>query len=226
MRPHIRAFAEEAAAAFPALDPVVEIGARPAEGQEELAVVRSLFAGRDYIGCDIQEGPNVDRIEDVHALSFDDDSVGTVVAFDTLEHVADPLRALQEIHRVLKPGGAVVITSVMFFPIHAHPWDYWRFTPEGFGQLLAPFDSSLVLAYGWDLMPETVFGVGVKGDGPKPTAELFPRTAAACATWGQGRAVDLGPIRMTLPQLWRWAATTTLDVWKRSLRDRRAPDRR
>ena len=223
MRPHIRTFAEEAVAALPRLDPVVEIGARPAEGQEDVADLRSLYAGREYIGCDIQEGPGVDQIEDVHALTFADDSVGTVVAFDTLEHVADPLRALQEIHRVLRPGGVVVITSVMFFPIHAHPWDFWRFTPEGFSQLLAPFESRLVMGYGWDLMPETVFGVGIKGAAADLGPGLFPRTAAACGTWGQGRAVDLGPIRMTLPQLWRFTARTTLESWKQSVRSRRTP---
>ena len=72
-----------------------------ADGQEAIADLRPLFGAREHIGCDIQEGPGVDRIEDIHALTFDDDSIGTIICLETLEHVADPLRAVQEMHRVL-----------------------------------------------------------------------------------------------------------------------------
>ncbi len=216
MRPVVRAFMADVAE-LPLLEPVVEIGARPASGQEEQTDLRSLFAGRDYIGCDLQEGPNVDRIEDVHALSFADESVGTVLAADTLEHVADPLRALQEVHRVLKPGGTVAITSVMFFVIHAHPWDFWRFTPEGFEQLLAPFESRLVVAHGWELMPETVMGIGVKGPAELLALDALPRTAERVGSWGAGSAVDLGPMRLTLRQLWRLTARETASAARRRL---------
>ena len=64
-----------------------------------------------------------------------------MICLETLEHVADPIRAVEEMHRVLRPGGVLAISSLMFFPIHAHPWDYWRFTPEGFERLLEPFES-------------------------------------------------------------------------------------
>ena len=109
---------------------------------------------------------------------------------------------MQEVWRVLRPGGVAVITSVMYFPIHAHPWDYWRFTPEGFGQLLTPFESQLVMSMGWEFMPETVFGVGVKGPAPDLSEAMFPLTAEVCRTWGADRPVDFGPMRMTVRELW------------------------
>ena len=79
MRPAVLDFARDIAEHFPRQEPVVEFGARVAEGQEGLADLRSLFGAVDYIGCDIQEGPGVDRIEDLHALTFADGSVGTIV---------------------------------------------------------------------------------------------------------------------------------------------------
>jgi SAM-dependent methyltransferase len=218
VRPQVRAFAEDVAERWALLEPIVEIGARLAEGQEQETNVRGLFPGRTYIGCDVQEGVGVDQIEDVHALSFEDESVGTVIAFDTLEHVADPIRALQEIHRVLKPGGTVAISSVMFFVIHAHPWDFWRFTPEGFARLLEPFEQRLVLAEGWELMPETVFGVGVKGPAPHLERAGLPRTAAICDSWGAGKPIDMGPIRWSLGELWSYTLKQTGRAAKARLR--------
>ena len=214
MRPHVAEFVVEATKVLEMPGPVVEIGARPAEGQEDSIELRDLFPGQEYIGCDIQTGPRVDRIEDVHTLSFDDDSVGTVLALDTLEHVRDPIRAVQEVHRVLRPGGVALLSSVMFFPIHAHPWDFWRFTPEGFAQLLAPFPSSLVMTLGWDLMPETVFGVGVKSSDVEITPETFPETARRSAQWGENLRVDLGPIRLSVRQAWSLTLRATAAALK------------
>ena len=194
-------FARDVAENFDIAEPLVEMGARAAEGQEDIADVRPLFGAKEHIGCDIQPGLGVDRIEDIHQLTFDDNSVGTIICLETLEHVADPIRAVQEMYRVLAPGGLLAISSLMFFPIHAHPWDFWRFTPEGFDKLLEPFESSLVLAHGWDLMPEGVYGIGIKGAADLPP-ERLPRILALSEHWADGKRVDFGPIRMSAKELW------------------------
>jgi SAM-dependent methyltransferase len=215
MRPAVLEFARDVAGSYAIAEPLIELGARAAEGQEDIADLRGIFGAAEHIGCDIQPGQGVDRIEDIHALSFEDESVGTVICLETLEHVADPLRAVQEMHRVLRPGGVLAISSLMFFPIHAHPWDYWRFTPEGFELLLQPFESSLVVAQGWDLMPEGVFGIGVKGPA-KLSPDQLPRTMNIARHWGYGKRVDLGPMRMSVRELWRH----TLRYSAESVRDR------
>jgi SAM-dependent methyltransferase len=201
MRPAVLEFARDVAETLPLAGPLVELGARAAAGQEAEADLRSIFGADEHIGCDLQDGPGVDRIEDIHALSFADESVGTVICLETLEHVADPIRAVEEMHRVLRPGGVLAMSSLMFFPIHAHPWDYWRFTPEGFERLLEPFESRFVAAQGWPSMPEGVFGIAVKGPAELGPAQL-PRTMAIARDWAAQGRVDLGPMRMTLRQLW------------------------
>lgn len=202
MRPVVLEFARDVAENFPVASPLVEIGSRAAEGQEAIADVRGIFGAAEHIGCDLQPGPGVDRVEDVHHLSFADESVGTVVALETLEHVADPIRAVEEMYRVLRPGGVLAISSLMFFPIHEHPWDYWRFTPQAFELLLRPFESRLVVAQGFAALPEGVFGVGVKGPCPGLSSARLPRTVRGAQSWADGRIVDFGPIRLSVRELW------------------------
>jgi SAM-dependent methyltransferase len=183
-------------------DPVVEFGSMQVEpGQPN--DLRPLFAGRPFIGTDFREGPGVDRVEDLRKLSFADGEIGTALCLDTLEHCADPLAAVRELHRVVSPnGGVCLITSVMLMGIHGYPNDYWRFTPEGFRLLLERFDDVDVASMGDPEAPFWVFGIGTRGRQLAVRLSDLPSLAASQAEYERAEGkLKLGPFRYSLRQL-------------------------
>jgi SAM-dependent methyltransferase len=62
------------------------------------AVAYNRSKGRDVVEGSIEEIP------------FEDETFGLALALDVIEHVPDDDRALTELHRVLTPGGTVLVT--------------------------------------------------------------------------------------------------------------------
>jgi SAM-dependent methyltransferase len=175
MRESIRQFVKICAETLPISEPIYEFGSFQVPGQEGFADIRPLFPGKKYIGADMREGPGVDVILNLHNIDLPTNSVGTVLVLDTLEHVEFVRKAIEEVHRILKPNGILIVSSVLNFPIHDYPFDYWRFTPEGFRSLLKPFTQSLVDFAGESDFPHTVVGVGFKSPVPDSTTREFVR---------------------------------------------------
>ncbi len=63
-------------------------------------------------------------------LPFADASFDAVICLNTLEHIYDSAAVVAELHRVVRPGGAVHVTVPFMFRIHGHPDDYLRATPS------------------------------------------------------------------------------------------------
>ena len=76
---------------------------------------------------------------DIHDMPYKNDMFDYVIADQVLEHVRKPWVGVEEVRRVLKPGGLTILTSALIFYIHGVPFDYWRFTPDGLKVLCENF---------------------------------------------------------------------------------------
>ena len=75
-----------------------------------------LMHGKKYITADM-ESPLAKVKMDIHQIPFGDNTFDVVLCNHVLEHVADDLKAMTEIKRVLKPGGWAILQVPFFSPI-------------------------------------------------------------------------------------------------------------
>jgi SAM-dependent methyltransferase len=169
MNPFIRGMARAVTETFALPEPILEVGSYHCDGQADIADLRSLFPGRRYIGIDARPGPGVDQIANVEALPYPDASFGTVLALETFEHVAHFWRGFEEVRRVLRPDGALLVSSPFYFHIHAHPNDYWRFTPEALELLLDDYPSKIIGTHGPATRPAGVWALAFREGRPRIT---------------------------------------------------------
>lgn len=93
-----------------------------------------------YTTSDIDPAMDCDRLLDARKMdAVNDESYDCVFVSGVLEHVDDCHAAVNEIYRVLKPGGVFLVGVPFKQPIHRAPQDFWRFTEWGFRWLLRSF---------------------------------------------------------------------------------------
>lgn len=83
-----------------------------------------------------------DIVGDVHHLPFPDNSEDAIVCIAVLEHVENPIRAMEEIYRCLKPGGYAFIYVPFLYYYHAESGyygDFWRFTKDTLVEMTKKF---------------------------------------------------------------------------------------
>lgn len=106
------------------------------EGMESLAASAAI----QLVESDVSFGPRTMLICDAHNLPFVDGSFDGVIAQAVLEHVVDPYRCSEEIHRVLKTGGVVYAETPFMQQVHGGRYDFTRFTHLGHRRLFRRFD--------------------------------------------------------------------------------------
>lgn len=101
-----------------------------------------LYSAQEYIGLEIDTPENrqskaADYYYDGKSFPFADEEFDSVISNQVLEHVPNPDRFLEEISRVLRPQGLILMTAPFVWDEHEQPNDYYRYTSYGIRTILA-----------------------------------------------------------------------------------------
>jgi len=105
---------------------ILELGSREVISA---SVWKDSVPNCEYVGFDVLAGNNVDVVGDAHKLSdyFEPESFDIVVALAVFEHLAMPWIVAEEITKVLKPGGLVLVETHFSYGEHELPWHFFQF---------------------------------------------------------------------------------------------------
>ena len=92
---------------------------------------------RTYFGLDLQFEGTVDVVASAECIPIRTESLDLVLCNDVLQYVFDPPAAMREMHRVLKPGGQLILSTRGQYPEHHD--ELWRFLPDGLRHLARSF---------------------------------------------------------------------------------------
>jgi SAM-dependent methyltransferase len=100
-----------------------------------------------YVALDVRRTLLVDVIGQGECLPFPARQFDLIFCTQVLEYVPHPQRVVNEIYRVLKPGGHLLLSAPAVFPRDSET-EYWRFLPCGLKELLSPFSTVDVVPEG------------------------------------------------------------------------------
>jgi len=99
----------------------------------------SAYYGTDYpltMKGSYGKSTKADFFSESTLLPFNNNTFDTLLSTQMLEHVSDPKKVIQEMGRVLKPEGIMILSAPMTWPLHEEPYDFFRYTLHGLRHLL------------------------------------------------------------------------------------------
>jgi len=123
---------------------VVEVG-----GTSSNLQMYDFNNARTYRGFDLFARAGVELVGDAHdAAAVPECSLDTIIAFNVLEHCAEPWEVVNSFHRWLRPGGKALCMVPSIQRVHRFPKDYWRPLPSGLEQLFETWSDRKLYIYG------------------------------------------------------------------------------
>lgn len=132
---------------------------------------------------------DADLLADGLDLPFRDGTFALALSQAVLEHVVDPQRYVDELVRVLAPGGLLWVEAAFMQPIHQAPTHYFNITPFGLQHLcraLDVIDTALLGRYE-DVVRWMAHEAGVRPPRviPTPTPDRYFNVASGVALLGR-----------------------------------------
>lgn len=119
---------------------VIELGSYDINGTVRPIV--DNFKPNIYLGSDISYHKTVDLVADVHYINklFNENSVDLIISTEMLEHVADWKTVINNMKKILKIGGYLLLTTrSKGFKYHNAP-DFWRFEYIDFEKIFSDME--------------------------------------------------------------------------------------
>ncbi len=110
---------------------------------------RKFIPAMRYVGMEIattiDDAPRVaDVYYDGRTFPFPNETFDAVLCSQVFEHVFTPASFLAEIHRVLRPGGTLLLTVPFVWDEHEQPRDFARYSSFGLAAVLEAADLEVI----------------------------------------------------------------------------------
>ena len=115
---------------------ILEVGPQPYEGLKETLKNASVDT------LDIDPSSNCTYTADLCCSDLDipNNNYNVIMCTEVLEHTLNPFKAVDNLYKILKKGGSILVTTPLNFRKHGPSPDCWRFTTDGLKSLFANFE--------------------------------------------------------------------------------------
>lgn len=113
-----------------------------------LGPYQELLPHDSWLKMDVEIVKGLDVNADAHRIPFRESTFNTVLLIEVIEHCRDPKSVVDNIYRVLEPGGKLLLSTRFIYFYHPYPKDYYRFTQDSLSDLCKSYSDIEIFPHG------------------------------------------------------------------------------